>query len=117
MLVKNKISYFSILIAFAFLLAGNANLNLNIPHDIAGINALHSSFVSNDIQNVHKPEIGEVKIKVRYMGSECNYFACSTPPIPIAPQLVRQKQFLSYVSPVNVYFLDSFHLRGPPSLV
>ncbi len=51
------------------------------------------------------------------MGSECSYYACPAQNITITPQLTREIKFLKYVSLVNVYFLDSFHLRGPPSIV
>jgi hypothetical protein len=118
--VQNKRSaiFFSpLVILLALFINGNAGIKLCAPADNTLVYHLSPGFVAQPtLSDIRKTEIKEIRIKIRYMGSECNHFVATVPRITFSPLICEETKFLRHLSLVNIYFLDSFRLRGPPSI-
>lgn len=110
----SKIFVFLTWVLIVLFINGSPDLSLPVP--IHQSKALNCQSVSKGKASANRPEIRELKIKIRYMGSECNYLVAQEPEINISSEIREERKFLNYVSIVAIHFPDSFRSRGPPSI-
>jgi len=114
---KTAVLFIPVLLFIAIFMNGSAAMKLAFPaHQNQAFHVADASFQHPVPANVRKSEIKEIRIKIRYMGSECSYSIAPMPYLGFRFPAYEVAKFLQRTFPVNIYFLDSFHLRGPPSV-